>query len=169
MLHYLYKCDYSNGEGEDGPLALNASMYALGDKYDIEHLKDLAREYFSAFLESHALNDDFFNAVTIIYDTTLSSDRGLRNCITPEFRKHWSKLRVDEKFMDIVRSNCDIAIDLVDLCTASSDEGVTKKPPELSTSYWPLLPCPVYNTMERTELDMFGRSNQCSKCHVSHI
>ena len=131
MLHYLYKCDYPNGAGETGPLVLNASIYALGDKYDIRHLEHLARHYFSDFLEVKAFNnEDFSNAVTITYNTTPPSDRGLRDCIIPKIKHHWSELRADEKFMDVVRSNCDLAIDLVDLCTASNDEATSKNPPK---------------------------------------
>lgn len=123
MLLYLYKCDYPKGTGKDSPLVLHAGMYALGDKYDIGHLKYLAMEYFSEALKGHTFNDDSCNAVAIVCSTTPPSDRGLRDCIAPTMKKYWSELR-GKKFINVLKSNCDIAIDLIDHCTASTDKVV---------------------------------------------
>ena len=65
MLFYLYRYDYADGVEEDRSLVLHASMYALGDKYHIKHLKYLAKQKFSNFLEGHARDDAFFSAVEI--------------------------------------------------------------------------------------------------------
>ena len=151
MILYLYKCDYPNGAGGDRPLVLHAKMYALGDKYDIEHLKHLSRDYFSGFLDGHALDDDFVNAVATIYNTTLPSDRGLRDCVAPKMKEHWGELRADDKFMDIVKSNNDIAIDLLDLYTTCNKASASKMDSERTPFYGPSLVCPSCGNKENSE------------------
>lgn len=43
MLHFLYIPDYQDDYRGDRPLLVNASMYAIGDKYRIDDLKYLSR------------------------------------------------------------------------------------------------------------------------------
>ena len=166
MLLYLYKCDDPNSTGEDNPLVLHAGMYALGDKHDIKHLEYLAMEYFSESLKGHTFNDDFFNAVAIVYSTTLPSNRGLHDYIAPTMKKYWSKLRGKENFIGVLKSNCDIAIDLIDHYTASTDKVVNKKPQAATPWYQQWVVCPICNDMQMTDLSCFG-DIYCSVCHTS--
>jgi hypothetical protein len=71
------------------PLTIHASMYALGDKYQVEGLSSLAKEKFECCLHHHAQSEDFIAAVQIAYSTTPDSNRGLRNSVMEAFRTHF--------------------------------------------------------------------------------
>ncbi|KAH3953670.1 hypothetical protein HBI25_106540 [Parastagonospora nodorum] len=71
------------------PLTIHASMYALGDKYQVEGLSSLAKEKFECCLHHHAQTEDFIAAVQIAYSTTPDSNRGLRNSVMEAFRTHF--------------------------------------------------------------------------------
>ncbi len=165
MLLYIYKSDYPDGEGHYEPLILHANMYALGDRYDIEDLKNLAKEKFSNILDGHALNDTFFGAVDAVYSATLPSDRGLRDCIALKMRKNWIELRGKDAFMEVVKCNGDIAIDLVDTWAASNDEPVSKSVTEPMPRYQNLIGCPICNRRQMTDMSWFG-TLRCSGCHT---
>lgn len=163
MLLYLYKSDYPDDVGVYEPLILNASMYALADRYDIGNLKTLAKEKFSDLVRGHALDTTFFGAVYVTYNSTLPSDRGLRDCIAPKMRKHWIELRANDIFMDVVKSNGDIAIDMVDTWAASNDKPIrsASMPGMIKQGMF----CPVCNDWRMTE--PWFRGIRCSACHTS--
>ncbi len=164
MLLYLYKSDYPDDVGLYEPLILNASMYALADRYDIEHLKTLAKEKFLDLVNRHAIDDTFTGAVYVVYNSTLPSDRGLRDCIAPKMRKNWVALRKNDTFMDVVKSNGDIAIDMVDTWAASNDNYVSNRasmPGMVKQGMF----CPVCNDLRMTE--PWFRGIRCSVCHTS--
>lgn len=71
------------------PLTIHASMYALGDKYQVEGLSQLAKEKFESCLHHHAHSVDFISAVQIAYSTTPDSNRELRDTVMDAFRKHF--------------------------------------------------------------------------------
>jgi len=68
------------------PLTIHAKMYALGDKYQVEGLCDLAKRKFETCLSEHAHSEDFIEAVQIAYSTTPDSNRGLRDAVISAFR-----------------------------------------------------------------------------------
>ena len=94
MLHHIYGFDYSGhkisiGDEEEpshvSELHTHASMYALGDEYGIEDLKDEALWKFKRTMEANKAHDDELESVIevipTVYGTTPSSDRRLRDTI----------------------------------------------------------------------------------------
>jgi hypothetical protein len=71
------------------PLTIHASMYALGDKYQVDGLSQLAKEKFESCLHHHAHSEDLITAVQIAYSTTPDSNRGLRDSVMDAFRVHF--------------------------------------------------------------------------------
>lgn len=119
MLSFIYTSDYSDCNNAKIPLTFNAGMYALGDKYAIPLLKILAEMKFSVALKSFnpTRAGIFMKALHTIYTTTLSSDRGLRRCLTPVLTKHKFALRNNGEFMGLVKSGLadgDLAEDVID-------------------------------------------------------
>ena len=85
-------------------------MYFAGDKYDIGGLKMLAKAKFSAALvQGWDQEDHFPEAIRMVYENTVSSDRGLRECLKPILVVHKQKLQSNEKFMDMVETNGEFA------------------------------------------------------------
>jgi hypothetical protein len=63
----------------EGLLIDHAKMYAMGDKYGVPGLKDLAlRKYQEAYEHTSA---GFANSMIVIYTSTIDNDAGLRNAI----------------------------------------------------------------------------------------
>ena len=109
MLAFLYSCDYDD-ESNPNPYEFDARMYALADKYGIEDLKDYAKYLFSRCLppfgyEVKSYNAPYFvKALRVIYTTTLSSDRGLRNVVIPAIKKNIIDLRGEPDFVEMLSS-----------------------------------------------------------------
>jgi hypothetical protein len=99
MIHYFYHLDYfedktaetkkQKRENESflrtyalktGILIEHARMYAMGDKYGIRGLKDLAlRKYDEAYLHTSA---GFANSIIVAFTSTTDNDMDLRNVTT---------------------------------------------------------------------------------------
>jgi len=76
---------------------VHALMYALGEKYFIPGLKDLAKRYFSetVVLQSGA---SLGTSIHEVYTTTPDSDRGLRDIVLSFTRCHITRLLQDSEF-----------------------------------------------------------------------
>jgi hypothetical protein len=78
VLRYLYGFDYA--EAVDLPLMVFATrVYALADKYDIPALKILATTKFEAVAKDGWNTTDFPRSIKVMYESTPSNDRGLRD------------------------------------------------------------------------------------------
>lgn len=106
MICFIYRGDYSDSGGSKEPLAFNAGVYATGDRYDVPMLKDLAEIKFSAALTKFTMSmtTALVQSINVIYNTTLSSDRGLRECVFPILAKHKFALRRNGEFMGLFKS-----------------------------------------------------------------
>ena len=94
MLQHLYSFDYpghkiSIGDDEESShvseLHTHVQMYALGDKYDIEDLKEEAVWKFKKAVEAKKGHGDelttLVEVIPTVYATTPNSDRGLRDAV----------------------------------------------------------------------------------------
>ena len=121
MLVFLYSCDYDEETktSTHHPFEFNARLYGLADKYGIEDLKDFAKYSFSLWLDE-GLQDEtsnFVKALKVIYSTTLSSDRGLRDLVIAAFKQDRLKLRKDPDFVEMLSSGWgdgEFALDVFD-------------------------------------------------------
>ncbi|KAL8737714.1 MAG: hypothetical protein Q9181_001432 [Wetmoreana brouardii] len=140
LVHYLYHFDYvdddksednDNGtkdhEGhpaqqssESCALSINTGMYVMGDRYNLVALKNLARAKFSAALPSGWKQDNFPNVIRIIYDQTLTTDRGLRDRVLPVLQAHWQELRTRKAFMAVVQDHAEFAVELIEAWAKTS-------------------------------------------------
>jgi hypothetical protein len=74
----------------ENPLTIHATMYALGDKYQVDGLSQLAREKFESCLHHHAHSEDFITAVQLAYSSTPDTNRGLRDVVLSAFRTQFN-------------------------------------------------------------------------------
>lgn len=122
MIHYFYHLDYLETEtaklkrqdlkAEDfdrahtlntGILIDHASMYAMGDKYGVCGLKDLALEkYWEACQHTSA---GFANSMIVTWTSTMDNDMGLRNVIIRILSNNtdilMSKPRINQNVRDL--------------------------------------------------------------------
>ena len=69
-------------------LLLHPKMYAIGDKYDVAGLKELARTKFSPVCMSLWNEEGFAQVVEHVLSTTPDSDVGLRDMISKTMVSH---------------------------------------------------------------------------------
>lgn len=84
MLRHLYGFDYGedidNIDEADLPkMVFDAQVYATADKYDIPSLKSLAIANFEKRAKTQETATDFSLSIKVIYESTLPTDRGLRD------------------------------------------------------------------------------------------
>lgn len=88
MVDYLYTGDYLADTDEtvekdtsyDTPvLSTHAVMYSMGDKYDIEGLRNLATKKYCSDLQGILGTSEFFSSIPYVYTLTPESSRDLRD------------------------------------------------------------------------------------------
>lgn len=89
MISYLYELNYSDGKvtstrhGDShyiSPFDTNVKMYAMGEKFGIDGLKQLAKEKFEVAFDSVAPTKlgQFLDVIPEVYNSTPDTDEGLR-------------------------------------------------------------------------------------------
>lgn len=83
MFVFLYNHTYgaSISSNDQNNICLYAKVYAIGDKYGIPSLKEVALAKFQKTAELAWSVDEFCIAVRIAFTTTMDEDRGLRNIV----------------------------------------------------------------------------------------
>jgi hypothetical protein len=81
MLRHLYGFEYTDGVHLP-EMIFNARIYGLADKYEILTLKGLAKTKFESVARAGWNTIEYPLSIEIIYESTPSSDRGLRNIAT---------------------------------------------------------------------------------------
>ncbi|KAK2055578.1 hypothetical protein LY76DRAFT_628232 [Colletotrichum caudatum] len=110
MIQYFYRLDYqlldSNNHSQSleqqddctdlSGLFLHAKVYAIAEKYVVGGLKDLAVTKFRTAAETTWDTGDFLNAAREAYNSTIDTDRGLRDVVLEVFVQHGDLLDLDE-------------------------------------------------------------------------
>ncbi|KAF2716048.1 hypothetical protein K431DRAFT_258318 [Polychaeton citri CBS 116435] len=104
--------------GSRPDLVLHTKTYALGDKYDIPPLKDIALHRFLGDVEDAWNNDDFPEAARITFTTTPDSDLGLRNVVTEVLLQHSTELACKPEIEAVVKDLNGLAYNLWKLTNA---------------------------------------------------
>lgn len=97
----------------------NVRMYALAEKYDIKGLKKLAEKKLDTLIQEAlksqqtTLEDALLAEISLIYESTPASDRGLRNCVLSYVKNNWVRLSQSEQLKDVISKAPEFAIELV--------------------------------------------------------
>ena len=122
---------YGDGDGasESGPPseeadvpfeATNVIMYALGERYDISALKDLAEHKLGAH-EFTEWSDQLPEVIELVYTTTPDSDRRLRDIIRHTCEPHTSSLIQNPDILDVMLRVPSFSVDFCKGCLAFAD------------------------------------------------
>jgi hypothetical protein len=98
-------------DAETPHLVVHAKVYALAEKYGIMGLKGLARSKFTTQAAVHYTTAEFAQAMELVYESTVDSDRGLRDVVIQAFRSH-PELAQREDVEDVVRETPGLAWEL---------------------------------------------------------
>lgn len=63
-------------------MVIDAKIYAIADKYELDGLKGVAKVAFTGAVYEHWDTDQFVGAAEVVYTSTPDSDRGLRDVVT---------------------------------------------------------------------------------------
>ncbi|KID82461.1 btb/poz [Metarhizium guizhouense ARSEF 977] len=122
MLRFMYSFDYSNIYSTS-TMIYDAQVYQIADKYDVPALKTHAKEKFGASIAAGWSLDDYPLAATVVYESTPSEDRGLRDLVVETSRENIDKLLTHDGFCGLLRKSADFAADLIPfLCDKLSTE-----------------------------------------------
>ncbi|KAF2085252.1 POZ domain-containing protein [Saccharata proteae CBS 121410] len=124
MVRFFYRFDYDDTvhiDGKESPYMVNALVYALADKYDCQSLKELALRKFEDANHSWHL-EDLLDIVRAVYDTTPSTDRGLRDQVVDATHYNLDKLIYEPEFMDMLEDVPGFAADLTRAVTENAVE-----------------------------------------------
>lgn len=75
-----------DADTESAHLIIHAKVYAIAEKYAINGLKVLARRKFSSQVKEHLSSEELPLAMQEVYESTVDSDRGLRDIVIQTFR-----------------------------------------------------------------------------------
>ncbi|KAG5775230.1 hypothetical protein H9Q73_011095 [Fusarium xylarioides] len=93
-------------------LCLQAKVYALGEKYGMQGLKNAAKGAFESEIQSGNVGiDDFAEAVEKVYTSTVSEDRGLRDVVVKMIEQ--DILLLDHVVVREVMRATDFALDVL--------------------------------------------------------
>jgi len=96
-----------------GPLVTNAKVYILGDKYDIPSLKEVAVRKYEETVKDLWNNDTFAESAKLVYDNIVSENDMLKPKIIKIVTTNMSQLLQRDDFVRVLRSNGDIATDVL--------------------------------------------------------
>ncbi|GME35200.1 btb poz-like protein [Neofusicoccum parvum] len=84
--------DESSSDQAPSHLVVHAKVYAIAEKYGITGLKSLARRKYASqlFEDSHwsTRTAEFAESIMEVYESTVDTDRGLRDLVIQAFREH---------------------------------------------------------------------------------
>lgn len=75
-------------EIEKPHLIIHAKVYAIAEKYGISGLKSLAKKKFAHQIERHISSAELPEACQEVYESTIDTDRGLRDVVVQTFRSN---------------------------------------------------------------------------------
>lgn len=93
-------------------LITHAKVYALAEKYRIDDLKAVALRKFNEETVKHWARRDLLEATQVVYQSTVETDRGMRDAAVSTFFKH-PELLDKQEVQDMFRTLPLLAYDLM--------------------------------------------------------
>lgn len=100
---------------------MHAKMYALGSKYGIKSLKDVALGKFKEAAMYAWNHGDFVEAIGIVYSTTPDGDKGLRDIVTRVLLDHSQVISGKQAVEACIRGIDGLAYDLWKASSANAN------------------------------------------------
>jgi len=125
LISYFYTFNYQWPTKEDSsaaihPLIGHVRMHATADRLDVQGLKTLAKENFAQLAKIAWTHPQFPAAVKEVYETTVSTDRALRDVARDVVKNNICALLEKENFVRVLSNVAEMGYDLVQLFALSS-------------------------------------------------
>ncbi|CAF3507065.1 unnamed protein product [Fusarium graminearum] len=112
MIYFMYHLNY-NIPNSSSAMAFNAKMYQIADKYAMNALKRYAQGEFSISIKECWEDVALPDVISLVYTSTPSSDRGLRDTVVGTSLVHLNILMDRDEFRAELASNADFSIDII--------------------------------------------------------
>ncbi|VTO83639.1 unnamed protein product [Fusarium graminearum] len=112
MIYFTYHLNYDVPYGSSA-MAFNAGMYQIADKYAMSALKRYAHGEFSISIKECWEDVALPDVISLVYTSTPSSDRGLRDTVVGTSLVHLNILMDRDEFRAELASNADFSIDII--------------------------------------------------------
>ena len=90
-------------------------VFALADRFCMDHLKALACEKFSKQLAQLWISDTFPDCIREVYSTTIGSDKQMRRAIIDVIKLHYKEICQKAAFAEIYCEIGEFTVDLVNM------------------------------------------------------
>jgi len=116
MVHFMYHPDY-DVPSEQSAMVFYATVYQIADKYEVQFLKQHACTQFStAVVKVEGWDkDEFASVIDLVWSTTPTNDRGLRDVVATASHKNLAALMDKESFIDELTANGPFAVEVIRL------------------------------------------------------
>jgi len=158
MLQALYEGDYVGIEEKEefleNPLVFHVKVYAIGEKYDITPLKDLAQTKTENILTLEWTPTYFFAAVNEAYQSTIPRDRGLRDIYAQVAIAQGPNLFANKGYLEVMDQNGQFWMDYA--------KGLNEK-------YTPLMKCQEDECLNKYSTSLYipgsvSKKSYCPSC-----
>lgn len=124
-MDFLYTLDYDDhrspikGPGDErrhdsASLVVNAKVYIVADKYELDDLKKLACTKYKQLLPGGTWNSsDFTESARLVYDNTMETDRMLRDIIVQSAGINVKALLDRGEFVELLKDHGDLATEIM--------------------------------------------------------
>jgi hypothetical protein len=99
---------------DDTELCRHPRVYRLAHDFGIDGLKDLCLQKFNELVREGWSSHVFPTAVLEIYNSAVPTDRPLKDIVVKTALRHIEALQKKASFQDLLRSEGDFAVDLVE-------------------------------------------------------
>lgn len=140
MMSYMYTLDYDDDrrpifdpdETEvtayaPQALLINAQVYIMAEKYEIEGLKQLACTKYKEVLPSTWNSTLFSRTASLVYEKTVETDRMLRDIIVQGASDNLKLLLDRGEFVEMLKSHGDIATDIMHKVVTRNDQSEVRQ------------------------------------------
>lgn len=176
LVYYAYKGDYDDQSGNDpsreAPIIFNCRIYALATEYQMQKLKNLAVSKIGDFsyksFGKRFKKEDFCTALSVIYESTPQSDRGLRDVGAKMATNRYRQLKGEERFQNMLetsRLGADI-IAIMDKRAKTLAEARTAKEEKDKDYKCPV--CSEVSKLDPSRLAPKTRPVSCWCCSTAH-
>lgn len=94
-------------------LILHVKLYIIGDKYDIQVLKDLSVIKYSKLAPGKWDSKHFLGSITLLYDNTVEAYKALKRVVPQLLQKHVHELLKEAEFLEILNNYPEVSIDML--------------------------------------------------------
>ncbi|MCJ1251050.1 hypothetical protein MMC30_008281 [Trapelia coarctata] len=102
-------------------LLINAKVYIIADKYEVQALKDLAIAKYVHVLPETWNSSAFTESADLVYNNTVETDRMLRDAIVQGASKNIKALLDRGEFVDLLKSQSDLAVEVLRVVVSNPD------------------------------------------------